>query len=91
MRRERWHRCQRSLPGQRPFSIRPRGRRYRHELRGQRHGDLSSDNFFDAGKYSIDSASFCESRFQPMPEAPTRVVIAGEPLPGADKSEKPDK
>jgi hypothetical protein len=46
---------------------------------------LSSDNFFDAGKYSIDSASFCESRFQPMPETPARVVIAGEPLPAADK------
>jgi hypothetical protein len=47
---------------------------------------LSSDNFFDAGKYSTDAASFCESRFQPMPETSTRVVIAGDPPP-----EKPEK
>lgn len=47
-------------------------------LAGKGTATLSSDNFFDAGKYSTDAASFCESRFQPMPEIPTRVVITGE-------------
>lgn len=60
-------------------------------LAGKGTATLSSDNFIDAGKYSIDAASFCESRFQPMPDVPTRVAVAGEPLPAADKSEKPDR
>ena len=37
---------------------------------------LSSDGFFDAGEYSTDGQSFCESRFQPMPDVPRKLVIA---------------
>lgn len=37
---------------------------------------LSSDDFFDAGQYSVDAASFCEARFQAMPDVPTKLTIA---------------
>lgn len=47
-------------------------------LGGKGTATLSSDNFFDAGTYSADAASFCEARFQPMPDIPLRVVISGQ-------------
>ena len=47
-------------------------------LAGKGTATLSSDNFFDAGEYSIDSASFCEEHFQPMPDVPRKVVIAAQ-------------
>jgi hypothetical protein len=54
-------------------------------LAGKGTATLSSDFFFDAGKYSTDAESFCESRFQSMPDVPTKVQIAAEQTPGADK------
>ena len=45
-------------------------------LAGRGTATLTSDGFFDAGQYSTDAQSFCESRFQPMPDVPRRLVIA---------------
>ena len=45
-------------------------------LAGKGTATLTSDGFFDAGQYSTDAQSFCESRFQPMPDVPRRIVIA---------------
>ena len=47
-------------------------------LAGKGAATLSSDDFIDAGEYSIDSPSFCEARFQPMPDVPRKVVIAAQ-------------
>lgn len=44
-------------------------------LAGKGTAMLTSDGFIDAGTYSTDSQSFCESRFQPMPDVPRRLVI----------------
>lgn len=38
---------------------------------------LSSDDFLDAGEFSVDTASFCDDGFQAMPDVPTRYVIGG--------------
>lgn len=46
-------------------------------LAGKGTATLSSDGFFDAGEYSTDAPSFCESRFQPMPDVPRKFVISG--------------
>ena len=54
-------------------------------LGGKGAATLTSDNFLDAGRYSTDAASFCESRFLPMPDVPTRVVIAGDSASTSDK------
>jgi hypothetical protein len=45
-------------------------------LAGKGTATLNSDGFFDAGQYSTDAQSFCESRFQPMPDVPRKLVIA---------------
>jgi len=45
-------------------------------LAGKGTATLTSDEFFDAGEYSTDAQSFCESRFQPMPDVPRKLVIA---------------
>jgi hypothetical protein len=45
-------------------------------LAGKGTATLNSDGFLDAGQYSTDAQSFCESRFQPMPDLPRKVVIA---------------
>lgn len=45
-------------------------------LAGKGTATLTSDGFLDAGAYSTDAQSFCESRFQPMPETPRRLLIA---------------
>jgi hypothetical protein len=45
-------------------------------LSGKGTATVSADGFFDAGTYSIDSASFCESHFQPMPDPPRKLVIS---------------
>ena len=45
-------------------------------LAGKGAATLSSDGFFDAGEYSTDGQSFCESRFQPMPDLPRKLLIA---------------
>lgn len=37
---------------------------------------LSSDDFLDAGEFSVDDASFCDAKFQPMPDVPKKFVIA---------------
>ena len=37
---------------------------------------LNSDGFFDAGQYSTDAQSFCEARFQPMPDLPRKITIS---------------
>jgi hypothetical protein len=47
-------------------------------LAGKGTATLTSDGFFDAGEYSIDAQSFCESRFQPMPDLPRKLVIADQ-------------
>jgi hypothetical protein len=45
-------------------------------LAGKGTATLNSDGFFDAGQYSTDAQSFCESRFQPMPDVPRKIVIS---------------
>ena len=45
-------------------------------LAGKGTATLSSDGFVDAGIYSTDSQSFCETRFQPIPDLPHKVVIS---------------
>ena len=45
-------------------------------LAGKGTATVSSDGFVDAGHYSIDSQSFCETRFQQMPDIPRKLVIA---------------
>ncbi len=45
-------------------------------LAGKGTATVSSDGFFDAGEYSIDAPSFCESRFQPLPDVSRKLVIA---------------
>ena len=45
-------------------------------LAGKGTATLTSDGFFDAGEYSTDAQSFCEGRFQPMPDVPRRIVIS---------------
>jgi opacity protein-like surface antigen len=47
-------------------------------LSGKGAGTVSSDGFIDAGTYSIDAASFCEDHFQPLPDAPHKVVVAAQ-------------
>ncbi len=37
---------------------------------------VNSDGFFDPGQYSTDAQSFCESRFQPMPDLPRKLTIS---------------
>jgi hypothetical protein len=50
-------------------------------LGGKGSATVSSDGFLDPGQYSVDSTSFCESRFQPMPDVTRKLVIA-EPTTG---------
>jgi hypothetical protein len=45
-------------------------------LAGKGSATLTSDGFLDPGEYSTDAQSFCESRFQPMPELPRKLAIA---------------
>jgi hypothetical protein len=45
-------------------------------LAGKGTATLNSDAFLDAGQYSTDAQSFCESRFQPMPDLPRKLLIA---------------
>jgi hypothetical protein len=45
-------------------------------LAGKGTATLHSDGFVDAGEYSTDAQSFCESRFQPMPDLPRKIVIS---------------
>jgi hypothetical protein len=45
-------------------------------LAGKGTATLSSDGFFDPGHYSTDAQSFCETRFQPMPDQPRKIVIS---------------
>lgn len=47
-------------------------------LAGKGTATLTSDGFFDAGAYSTDAQSFCESRFQPMPDIPRKLLIADQ-------------
>ena len=47
-------------------------------LAGKGAATLSSDGFLDAGEFSIDSTSFCEARFQPMPDVPRKITIAAQ-------------
>jgi hypothetical protein len=46
-------------------------------LAGKGAATVSSDGFFDAGQYSTDAPSFCESHLQPMPDVPRKLVISG--------------
>jgi len=48
-------------------------------LAGKGSASLFADDFFDAGRYSIDAPSFCEKGFQPMPDVPVKVVVVGPP------------
>jgi hypothetical protein len=50
-------------------------------LAGKGTATVSSDGFFDAGEYSTDAESFCESGLQPMPDVPRKLVIS-EQTPG---------
>jgi len=45
-------------------------------LAGKGTATLHSDGFIDAGQYSTDAQSFCETRFQPMPDLPRKIVIS---------------
>ena len=45
-------------------------------LAGKGTATISSDGFLDAGRYSTDAQSFCETRFQPIPDLPHKVVIS---------------
>jgi hypothetical protein len=45
-------------------------------LGGKGTATLNSDGFLDAGQYSTDAQSFCETRLQPMPELPRKIVIS---------------
>ena len=45
-------------------------------LAGKGTATLTSDGFLEAGEYSTDAQSFCESRFQPMPDVPRKLAIA---------------
>ena len=45
-------------------------------LAGKGTATVTSDGFFDAGSYSTDAQSFCESHFQPMPDLPRKIVIS---------------
>jgi hypothetical protein len=45
-------------------------------LAGKGTATLTSDGFFDAGEYSTDAESFCESDLQPMPDVPRKLAIA---------------
>ncbi len=45
-------------------------------LAGKGTATLSSDGFLDPGHYSTDAQSFCETRFQPMPDQPRKIVIS---------------
>ena len=45
-------------------------------LAGKGTATLTSDGFTDPGEYSTDAQSFCESRFQPMPELPRKHAFA---------------
>jgi hypothetical protein len=47
-------------------------------LAGKGTATISSDGFFDAGEYSIDASTFCESRFQPMPDVSRKLIISGQ-------------
>jgi hypothetical protein len=45
-------------------------------LAGKGTATVTADGFLGAGGYSTDAQSFCESRFQPMPDLPRKLVIA---------------
>jgi hypothetical protein len=45
-------------------------------LAGKGTATVSSDGFVDAGHYSTDAESFCETHFQPMPDLPRKIVIS---------------
>jgi hypothetical protein len=45
-------------------------------LAGRGTATLTSDGFLDPGQYSTDAQSFCESRFQPMPDVARKLAIA---------------
>ena len=45
-------------------------------LAGKGTATLNSEGWIDAGQYSTDAQSFCESRFQPMPDLPRKITIS---------------
>lgn len=45
-------------------------------LAGKGIANITSDGLVDAGEYSIDASSFCESRFQPLPDVARKLVIS---------------
>lgn len=47
-------------------------------LAGKGSATLSSDGLLDPGHYSTDAQSFCETRFQAIPDVPRKVVISGQ-------------
>ena len=47
-------------------------------LAGKGTATLSSDGFLDAGEYSTDAESFCESQFEPMPDVARKLILAGQ-------------
>jgi len=47
-------------------------------LAGKGTATVSSDDFIDAGEFSIDAPSFCEANFQPVPDVPRKLVIAAQ-------------
>lgn len=64
------------------FKVRVEAIEMELSLAGKGTATLTSDGFFDAGNYSIDAQSFCESRFQPMPDVPRKLVIADQNTTG---------
>ena len=42
---------------------------------GRGRARLSSDDFIDAGSFSVDAESFCDDGFQPMPDVPASYEI----------------
>jgi hypothetical protein len=58
------------------FKVRVEAVEMELSLAGKGTVTLHSDGFFDAGQYSTDAQSFCESRFQPMPDLPRKITIS---------------
>jgi hypothetical protein len=59
-----------------PFKVRVEAVGMDLSLAGKGTATLTADGFLGAGGYSTDAQSFCESRFQPMPDLPRKLVIA---------------
>lgn len=58
------------------FKIRVEALGMELSLAGKGTATLNSDGWSDPGHYSSDAQSFCDSRFQPMPDLPRKITIS---------------